>query len=195
MLVAEDYLIIYMNGATPRSKMPGISWLKKCYQMIDRRWEKEKLWRKYSNILIDMLCNWMDFVLFRQIEEEPEVFGHRSSHLVHTHCPGYIQALYQVIHTNQQNESLPHQWWIDCNCGCVVVVLLSSAVWSSWIRSSMSTAWMNWQRSSPWSTSMFPSVWCSKYLRPRGGDNELKLWPPTCRQPLLLLFFFKKRFV
>lgn len=40
MLVAEDYLIIYMNGATPRSKMPGISWLKKCYQMIDRRWDK-----------------------------------------------------------------------------------------------------------------------------------------------------------
>ncbi|XP_013856165.1 caytaxin isoform X1 [Austrofundulus limnaeus] len=40
MLVAEDYLIIYMNGATPRSKMPGISWLKKCYQMIDRRLKK-----------------------------------------------------------------------------------------------------------------------------------------------------------
>lgn len=40
MLVAEDYLIIYMNGATPRSKMPGISWLKKCYQMIERRWGK-----------------------------------------------------------------------------------------------------------------------------------------------------------
>uniref|UniRef100_A0A665TM45 ATCAY kinesin light chain interacting caytaxin a n=1 Tax=Echeneis naucrates TaxID=173247 RepID=A0A665TM45_ECHNA len=40
MLVAEDYLIIYMNGATPRGKMPGISWLKKCYQMIDRRLRK-----------------------------------------------------------------------------------------------------------------------------------------------------------
>ncbi|KAI4877665.1 hypothetical protein NFI96_021337, partial [Prochilodus magdalenae] len=40
MLVAEDYLIIYMNGGTPRSKMPGISWLKKCYQMIDRRLRK-----------------------------------------------------------------------------------------------------------------------------------------------------------
>lgn len=39
MLVAEDYLIIYMNGGTPRSKMPGIGWLKKCYQMIDRRYE------------------------------------------------------------------------------------------------------------------------------------------------------------
>lgn len=56
MLVAEDYLIIYMNGATPRSKMPGISWLKKCYQMIDRRWEMEKLWRNCSYILIDVLC-------------------------------------------------------------------------------------------------------------------------------------------
>ncbi|XP_062306772.1 caytaxin isoform X2 [Osmerus eperlanus] len=40
MLVAEDYLIIYMNGATPRGKMPGIGWLKKCYQMIDRRLRK-----------------------------------------------------------------------------------------------------------------------------------------------------------
>lgn len=43
MLVAEDYLIIYMNGATPRNKMPGISWLKKCYQMIDRRSEKSSI--------------------------------------------------------------------------------------------------------------------------------------------------------
>lgn len=54
MLVAEDYLIIYMNGATPRSKMPGISWLKKCYQMIDRRWEKEKTTEKTA--LSCILC-------------------------------------------------------------------------------------------------------------------------------------------
>ncbi|XP_048846023.1 caytaxin-like [Brienomyrus brachyistius] len=40
LLVAEDYMIIYMNGATPRRKMPGIGWLKKCYQMIDRRLRK-----------------------------------------------------------------------------------------------------------------------------------------------------------
>ena len=37
LLVAEDYMIIYLNGATPRRKMPGISWLKRCYQMIDRK--------------------------------------------------------------------------------------------------------------------------------------------------------------
>lgn len=38
LLVAEDYMIVYLNGATPRRKMPGISWLKRCYQMIDRKW-------------------------------------------------------------------------------------------------------------------------------------------------------------
>ncbi|TMS09643.1 Caytaxin [Larimichthys crocea] len=40
LLVAEDYMIIYMNGATPRRKMPGIGWLKRCYQMIDRKLRK-----------------------------------------------------------------------------------------------------------------------------------------------------------
>ncbi|XP_063074638.1 caytaxin [Engraulis encrasicolus] len=40
LLVAEDYMIIYLNGATPRRKMPGINWLKRCYQMIDRRLRK-----------------------------------------------------------------------------------------------------------------------------------------------------------
>lgn len=37
LLVAEDYMIVYLNGATPRRKMPGIVWLKRCYQMIDRK--------------------------------------------------------------------------------------------------------------------------------------------------------------
>ncbi|CAJ0967972.1 unnamed protein product [Ranitomeya imitator] len=36
LLVAEDYMIVYLNGATPRRRMPGLGWLKKCYQMIDR---------------------------------------------------------------------------------------------------------------------------------------------------------------
>ncbi|XP_022534545.2 caytaxin [Astyanax mexicanus] len=40
LLVAEDYMIIYLNGATPRRRMPGITWLKRCYQMIDRRLRK-----------------------------------------------------------------------------------------------------------------------------------------------------------
>lgn len=35
--MAEDYMIVYLNGATPHRRMPGLGWLKKCYQMIDRR--------------------------------------------------------------------------------------------------------------------------------------------------------------
>lgn len=37
LMVAEDYMIVYLNGATPRRRLPGFSWMKKCYQMIDRR--------------------------------------------------------------------------------------------------------------------------------------------------------------
>ncbi|CAC5424701.1 PRUNE2 [Mytilus coruscus] len=36
LLVAEDYMIVYFHGATPRRQMPSFGWLKKCYQMIDR---------------------------------------------------------------------------------------------------------------------------------------------------------------
>ncbi len=55
------------------------------------------------------------FVLWGQTEEEPEVFDHRSSYVVHSHCPGDIQALYQVLHTNQQNSNASegeiHKTW------------------------------------------------------------------------------------
>ncbi|XP_061879813.1 caytaxin isoform X2 [Entelurus aequoreus] len=40
LLVADDYMIVYLNGATPRRKMPGIGWLRRCYQMIDRKLRK-----------------------------------------------------------------------------------------------------------------------------------------------------------
>lgn len=37
LLVAENYMIVYLNGATSRKRMPTVSWLRKCYQQIDRR--------------------------------------------------------------------------------------------------------------------------------------------------------------
>lgn len=39
-LVAEDYVLVYLHGATSRSCMPSFGWLKRCYQMIDRRLRK-----------------------------------------------------------------------------------------------------------------------------------------------------------
>uniref|UniRef100_A0A224YYL0 Exopolyphosphatase n=1 Tax=Rhipicephalus zambeziensis TaxID=60191 RepID=A0A224YYL0_9ACAR len=39
-LVADNYVLIYLHGATERSKMPSFGWLKRCYQMIDRRLRK-----------------------------------------------------------------------------------------------------------------------------------------------------------
>ncbi|XP_069480526.1 BCL2/adenovirus E1B 19 kDa protein-interacting protein 2 isoform X2 [Ambystoma mexicanum] len=40
MLVAENYMMVYLNGATTRRKMPSLGWLRKCYQQIDRRLRK-----------------------------------------------------------------------------------------------------------------------------------------------------------
>ncbi|XP_020824307.1 BCL2/adenovirus E1B 19 kDa protein-interacting protein 2 isoform X4 [Phascolarctos cinereus] len=40
LLVAENYMIVYLNGATTRRKMPSLGWLRKCYQQIDRRLRK-----------------------------------------------------------------------------------------------------------------------------------------------------------
>nr|KAG5689837.1 hypothetical protein BaRGS_012187 [Batillaria attramentaria] len=39
-LVADDYMIIYFHGATPRRQMPNFGWLKRCYQCIDRKLKK-----------------------------------------------------------------------------------------------------------------------------------------------------------
>nr|DBA13963.1 TPA: hypothetical protein GDO54_004987 [Pyxicephalus adspersus] len=40
LMVAEDYMLIYLNGCTPRSKIPPISWIKRCYQATGRRLKK-----------------------------------------------------------------------------------------------------------------------------------------------------------
>ncbi|XP_078061781.1 BCL2/adenovirus E1B 19 kDa protein-interacting protein 2-like isoform X1 [Mustelus asterias] len=40
LLVADNYIIVYLNGATTRNRVPSISWLKQCYQTIDRRLRK-----------------------------------------------------------------------------------------------------------------------------------------------------------
>ncbi|ODN02216.1 Protein prune 2 [Orchesella cincta] len=39
-LVVDDYILVYLHGATPKSCMPTFGWLKRCYQLIDRRLKK-----------------------------------------------------------------------------------------------------------------------------------------------------------
>ncbi|KAL1451025.1 hypothetical protein WDU94_003321 [Cyamophila willieti] len=39
-LITEDYVLVYLHGATSRHNMPTFSWLKRCYQMIDRKLKK-----------------------------------------------------------------------------------------------------------------------------------------------------------
>ncbi|CAG0914112.1 unnamed protein product [Notodromas monacha] len=39
-LIAEDYVLVYLHGATHRSRIPSFKWIRRCYQMIDRRLRK-----------------------------------------------------------------------------------------------------------------------------------------------------------
>lgn len=39
-LVTDDYVLVYLHGGTPKDCIPTFSWLKRCYQMIDRKLKK-----------------------------------------------------------------------------------------------------------------------------------------------------------
>ncbi|XP_068217354.1 uncharacterized protein [Palaemon carinicauda] len=39
-LIADDYVLVYLAGGTPKSHMPNFHWLKRAYQMIDRKLRK-----------------------------------------------------------------------------------------------------------------------------------------------------------
>ncbi|KAM6434502.1 bcl-2/adenovirus E1B 19 kDa-interacting protein 2-like protein isoform 1-T1 [Liasis olivaceus] len=40
LMVAENYMLVCLNGATSRSRLPSFAWIKQCYQTIDRRLRK-----------------------------------------------------------------------------------------------------------------------------------------------------------
>ncbi|XP_060117315.1 bcl-2/adenovirus E1B 19 kDa-interacting protein 2-like protein [Heteronotia binoei] len=40
LMVAENYTLVCLNGATPRSRVPPFAWIRHCYQTIDRRLRK-----------------------------------------------------------------------------------------------------------------------------------------------------------
>uniref|UniRef100_A0A096MC14 BCL2 interacting protein like n=1 Tax=Poecilia formosa TaxID=48698 RepID=A0A096MC14_POEFO len=40
LMVAENYMIVYLCAGGQKEKLPGISWLKECYTTIDRRLRK-----------------------------------------------------------------------------------------------------------------------------------------------------------
>ncbi|KAG8509225.1 Bcl-2/adenovirus E1B 19 kDa-interacting protein 2-like protein, partial [Galemys pyrenaicus] len=40
LLVAENYLLVHLSGCTSRAQVPPLSWIRQCYQMLDRRVRK-----------------------------------------------------------------------------------------------------------------------------------------------------------
>ncbi|XP_045672723.1 bcl-2/adenovirus E1B 19 kDa-interacting protein 2-like protein isoform X2 [Phyllostomus hastatus] len=40
LLVAENYLLVHLSGATGRAQVPPLSWIRQCYRTLDRRLRK-----------------------------------------------------------------------------------------------------------------------------------------------------------
>ncbi|XP_074044877.1 bcl-2/adenovirus E1B 19 kDa-interacting protein 2-like protein isoform X4 [Macrotis lagotis] len=40
LLVAENYLLVHLSGATCRAQVPPLSWMRQCYRTLDRRLRK-----------------------------------------------------------------------------------------------------------------------------------------------------------
>ncbi|XP_028911682.1 bcl-2/adenovirus E1B 19 kDa-interacting protein 2-like protein [Ornithorhynchus anatinus] len=40
LLVAENYLLVYLSGATARGQVPSLAWIRQCYRTLDRRLRK-----------------------------------------------------------------------------------------------------------------------------------------------------------
>lgn len=91
LLVAEDYMIIYLNGATPRRRMPGISWLKRCYQMIDRRYLDIK-WThiQVSNTVRQDYFNVTEHASYLKVKEESQVSDNCTPVLVYSDRSGHL---------------------------------------------------------------------------------------------------------
>lgn len=76
-LVAEDYVLIYFHGATPKGCIPRFSWVKNCYQMIDRRLRKnlKRLYLVHPTLWLKaavLMCR--PFIRYRVFKEKKKTF-------------------------------------------------------------------------------------------------------------------------
>lgn len=94
LMVAEDYMIVYLNGATPHRRMPGLGWLKKCYQMIDRRSAlfTETSWHKN----VHPLTGRGSIFLFLQAQEELEILHYSPPIMVYQDYSSHHKTLHKV---------------------------------------------------------------------------------------------------
>ena len=72
LLVAQDYIIIYINGGCKKRNLPGLSWLRQCYSKIDRRLRKsiKKLYVVHPTFYLKALVNILLPILSRKFSRK-----------------------------------------------------------------------------------------------------------------------------
>uniref|UniRef100_A0A8C5R5C2 Bcl-2/adenovirus E1B 19 kDa-interacting protein 2-like protein n=1 Tax=Leptobrachium leishanense TaxID=445787 RepID=A0A8C5R5C2_9ANUR len=112
LMVAEDYMLIYLNGATPRSKLPTIGWLKRCYQATGRRLKKNlksvmivhPTW--YVKALLSIIRPFISSKFGRKVKFVSSLSNlSQIVSLEHIHIPECIQKLIMLDTVNSQYNS------------------------------------------------------------------------------------------
>lgn len=159
LLVAENYMIVYLNGATSRKKMPTVGWLRKCYQQIDRRWVSVVVFTIY--IKNRCVAQQLLATLSAQVKKELEVFDNRPSFLVYSHPAGNHKTFHKVTSVckvigilRYRSSRLTFRSWH-------FMPLLFTAP-NSVRKSSMCTAWQTLQSWFRWSMCPYQIVSNSK---------------------------------
>lgn len=96
LLVAENYMIVYLNGATSRKKMPTVGWLRKCYQQIDRRWVRNNEWKYFPPVFSSKISRRRYEPIVFQVKEKLKVTDNCPSVVVYPHPAGSHEALHKV---------------------------------------------------------------------------------------------------
>lgn len=110
LMVAENYLLVCLNGATPRSQIPSFSWIKQCYQTIDRRlrknlkslmivhptWFVKALMAVFRPFISSKFSRKVRFV--DSLEELSQLVS-----LKHTHIPDCVRQLDQARNSSGAN--------------------------------------------------------------------------------------------
>lgn len=155
LLVAENYMIVYLNGATSRKKMPTVGWLRKCYQQIDRRWVEVPVFTSGAESSRDIFqlivcCHRLRKNLKSLIIVHPSWFIRTLLALTKP----FIRWVFEVI-------SVVKTWYPERSDFWRFLFLFTAP--SLVKKSSMCTVWQNWQSWFQWSMWRYQIVSNSKY--------------------------------
>lgn len=133
LLVAENYLLVHLNGGTSRAQVPPLSWIRQCYRTLDRRWASEQ----GAMSLFYLLWFYFSFVNLHPFPSFHSFYFHLVLPLFCPSTPLSKPVLSSVLSWDQRNQvsnlafanQLCDFGFVCVRAGGLVGCLFLSALW------------------------------------------------------------------